>query len=217
MTLGDRIYQLRTKAGLSQEALAEQTGVSRQSVSKWETNASIPELDKLIQLTKIFGITLDALVNDEPAQTAPETVAGDPAELPANATEQTYILPTAPYEYREKPHSHNAIRKIIGAVLLAVSLICITLALIFPFGFFEWIIILSVYVLLCGIICLTVRKHPGLAIGGLTFVALILFFGVFMSNLMVQTASPDDIEIESVNVETEPISDSNVSEVHSNG
>ncbi len=59
MTLGDKIYQLRTQAGLSQEELAEKTGVSRQSVSKWETDASIPELDKLIQLAKIFEITLD--------------------------------------------------------------------------------------------------------------------------------------------------------------
>ena len=85
MTLGDKIYQLRTQVGLSQEELAEKTGVSRQSVSKWETGASIPELDKLIQLAKTFGITLDALVQDESAQTIPESVSDDPHVSPEKA------------------------------------------------------------------------------------------------------------------------------------
>ena len=48
MTLGQRIYQLRTKMHLSQGDLADKLEVSRQSVSKWETDASVPELDKLV-------------------------------------------------------------------------------------------------------------------------------------------------------------------------
>lgn len=62
MTTGQRLLALRTRAGLSQEALAERLGVSRQSISKWETDGSIPDLDNLVRLSEIFGVTLDALV-----------------------------------------------------------------------------------------------------------------------------------------------------------
>lgn len=62
MTLGQRLMQLRGRAGLRQDALAERLGVSRQSVSKWETDASVPELDKLVRLSQVFGVTLDELV-----------------------------------------------------------------------------------------------------------------------------------------------------------
>lgn len=65
MTLGERIVRLRNQKGLSQDALAELLGISRQSVSKWETDASVPELDKLIRLSDVFGISLDALVRGE--------------------------------------------------------------------------------------------------------------------------------------------------------
>ena len=59
MTLGERLIQLRAKAGLSQDTLAEQLGVSRQSVSKWENDASVPDLEKLVKLSGVFGISLD--------------------------------------------------------------------------------------------------------------------------------------------------------------
>ena len=62
MTLGERIYKLRTEKEMSQGDLADALEVSRQSISKWETNGSVPELDKLIKLSEIFGISLDELV-----------------------------------------------------------------------------------------------------------------------------------------------------------
>lgn len=62
MTLGERIQNYRKRAGLSQEALAEQLGVSRQAVSKWEVDAAQPELDKVVALAKLFGITTDQLL-----------------------------------------------------------------------------------------------------------------------------------------------------------
>ena len=65
MTLGEKISSLRNGNGMSQGDLAEKLNVSRQSVSKWETNASIPDLDKLIQLSDLFNITLDELVRGE--------------------------------------------------------------------------------------------------------------------------------------------------------
>ena len=65
MILADKIIQLRKKAGWSQEELAEQLQVSRQSVSKWEGAQSIPDLDRILQMSRIFGVTTDYLLKDE--------------------------------------------------------------------------------------------------------------------------------------------------------
>ena len=65
MNLGQRIYELRTQKNLSQGDLAEALDVSRQSISKWETGSSVPELDKLIKLSQLFGVTLDELILDK--------------------------------------------------------------------------------------------------------------------------------------------------------
>ena len=62
MSLGERIYKLRTEKGMSQGDLSDALEVSRQSISKWETNGSVPELDKLVKLSEIFGVSLDELV-----------------------------------------------------------------------------------------------------------------------------------------------------------
>lgn len=71
MTMADKIVYYRKCRGWSQEDLAEQLNVSRQSVSKWESAASVPELDKIIQLAQIFGITTDALLLDSDQSEAP--------------------------------------------------------------------------------------------------------------------------------------------------
>lgn len=65
MILADKIIQLRKKNGWSQEELAEKMNVSRQSVSKWEGAQSTPDLQKLLQLADIFGVTTDYLLKDE--------------------------------------------------------------------------------------------------------------------------------------------------------
>ena len=71
MTLGERIYAQRAARNLPQAALAEALGVSRQSVSKWETDASVPDLDKLVGLCELFEISMDELVRgEEPAEEA---------------------------------------------------------------------------------------------------------------------------------------------------
>ena len=64
MNLGEHIYKHRTQKALSQTQLAEALGVSRQSISKWENNSAVPELDKLIKMGEIFEISLDELVFD---------------------------------------------------------------------------------------------------------------------------------------------------------
>ena len=65
MILADKIINLRKKSGMSQENLAGKLNVSRQSISKWESAQSIPDLDKIIQLSIIFGVSTDFLLKDE--------------------------------------------------------------------------------------------------------------------------------------------------------
>ena len=60
MNLSEKILYCRKKAGLSQEALAEKLGVSRQAISKWETGESVPELSKLVLLARAFDVTTDS-------------------------------------------------------------------------------------------------------------------------------------------------------------
>lgn len=65
MTLGQRIQKARKEAGLSQEELAEQLGVSRQAVSRWENDNGYPEMEKIIRLSQIYQVSLDYLVGNE--------------------------------------------------------------------------------------------------------------------------------------------------------
>ena len=87
MNLHETIYQLRTARDMSQLELAEALEVSRQSISKWETGAAVPELDKLVKLSDVFGITLDELVRGtadlpRPEQEAEISSAKQPVETP---------------------------------------------------------------------------------------------------------------------------------------
>ena len=72
MTLADRIQQLRKQKGISQEELADRVGVSRQAVSKWESEQSVPDMDKIILLSDYFEVTTDPLLrgteSDPPAE-----------------------------------------------------------------------------------------------------------------------------------------------------
>ncbi len=79
MILADKIMNLRKKAGWSQEELANQLNVTRQSVSKWESAQSIPDLDKVIQLSRIFEVSTDYLLKEEVEEPEyiPEEVGSD--------------------------------------------------------------------------------------------------------------------------------------------
>jgi transcriptional regulator with XRE-family HTH domain len=70
--LGQRLYELRRKQGLSQEQLAEKIGVSRQTVSKWESDQSTPDLERLMALSGLYNLSLDELVGRvQPSPTVP--------------------------------------------------------------------------------------------------------------------------------------------------
>lgn len=65
MEFGNKILELRKKAGLSQEQLAEQMGVARQTISKWELGETAPDIEESRKLSKIFNISLDDLTNND--------------------------------------------------------------------------------------------------------------------------------------------------------
>lgn len=84
MILADKIIEERKRIGLSQEELAEKLNVSRQSVSKWEGAQSIPDINRIIMLAEIFGVTTDYLLKDDAMRDAGDSVK-ESAEHPRNA------------------------------------------------------------------------------------------------------------------------------------
>lgn len=139
MSLGERIYRLRSEKNLSQGDLADALNVSRQSISKWETNSSVPELDKLIKLSEIFGVTLDELVLDKHPKTPEQPV------------------PTVRTVYVERQSSG---RKTAGTILCCFS--ALVWLLVTVLGEVLVGLVLALPFLACGLICLLVRKRPGL-------------------------------------------------------
>lgn len=82
MTVGQRIAQKRKELGLSQEALGERLGVSRQAIYKWESNATLPEIEKLVALSKIFAVPVGWLLGvEEPEQETPQSDEMTQAQL----------------------------------------------------------------------------------------------------------------------------------------
>ena len=116
MNLGENIYRFRTQRNMSQGALADALEVSRQSVSKWENNSATPELDKLIKMSEIFGVSLDALVGRETSAPPPPTAAAASVS-------------------RERTPIH----RIIGIILLCFGL-AVTLLLSISRGFIPGVV-----------------------------------------------------------------------------
>lgn len=91
MTIGQRIAQKRKELGLSQEALGSKLGVSRQSIYKWEADSALPEIDKLIALSRLFGVSVGWLLGvEEPpeADTAPAETGGGLTEAQLKMVEE---------------------------------------------------------------------------------------------------------------------------------
>ena len=90
MSIGQRIAQKRKEQGLSQEALGEQLGVSRQSIYKWESEAALPEIEKLIALSRLFGVSVGWLLGVEESP-AGETAPAEDAPKAAGELTETQL------------------------------------------------------------------------------------------------------------------------------
>lgn len=158
MNLGETIYSLRTEKNLSQGDLAEMLEVSRQSVSKWENNSAVPDLEKIIKLSEIFGVSLDELVKGE------KKIKDTPPEV---KTEVVYV----------KSEGFQ-LRKIAGIILLCMAFL-VTVLFLFAGGGLAGLIFASPF-LVCGIICFTVQKNVGLW----CFWAVYVLFDVYVHYAM---------------------------------
>ncbi len=119
MILADKIIDLRKKNGWSQEELAEQLGVSRQTVSKWEGAQSVPDMGRVVQMSTLFGVSTDYLLKDD--MELPEPTAGAQPEAP----ERSVNMEEANEFLRVK--AVNARCVALGVLLCALSPVCLIL------------------------------------------------------------------------------------------
>lgn len=122
MELYEKLYELRRASGMSQEELAEKLGVSRQAVSKWESGATQPELPKLIELSKIYQVSVDALLSLEHAK---EPQDSSPAAPAAEGTSRDTVedAPAAKPNLRTFCAQHK--KSIGGAAVALAALIAV--------------------------------------------------------------------------------------------
>ena len=126
MRLSEKIMELRKKSGWSQEELAEQLGVSRQSVSKWENGESVPELDKIIRMSELWNVSTDFLLKEEETMQE-EPVEENTSEFEDESTE-TYQKEQAQrgrYVSREEAEEFLALSKAAAPRIATGVLLCI--------------------------------------------------------------------------------------------
>ncbi len=140
MDFGERIYELRSKNGMSQGELADKLDVSRQAVSKWENNSAVPDLDKLLKMSELFSVSLDELVKGEKTEKAE-----------SNAPEKEIV----PVIIKQS----LPMRKTAGLILFLMAFI--TAIVFFTMGGFP-AMLYGLPFAVCGIICYFSEKHPGL-------------------------------------------------------
>lgn len=121
MKFGENLQKLRKEKGISQEQLAEQLGVTRQSVSKWESGNSYPEMDKLVTICQIFDCDLDSLINKDIMQENSKQEATSIVKIMISEV-TTYIKKTI--QLLEQ-NSLKEIIKIIAQVLIIIFVICL--------------------------------------------------------------------------------------------
>lgn len=105
MKLAEKIFNERKRLGLSQEQFAEKMEVSRQAVSKWESGQSMPDLDKLVWMSRIFGVSTDYLLKDEGTDVSMETKT-EFVEMDAKLAETDSLEKTARFE-QDSPTSQS--------------------------------------------------------------------------------------------------------------
>lgn len=92
MSLGERILQLRKASGLSQEQFGEVLNVSRQAISKWETDQSVPDIDKLLAISQAYSISMDELLDNEVASGATASSQQLKEVTKANMTKRKFTI-----------------------------------------------------------------------------------------------------------------------------
>lgn len=160
MKLQENLIRLRKQKGLSQEELAYQLGISRQSVSKWESGTSVPELERLVEISELYGVSLDELVKGENSVVQGMVITDEQLHR--------VIRKTREYEYKSRlkignlplVHINFGYGKKVAKGIIAIGNIAIG---VLSLGG------LSLGVLSLGGIGMGLLSIGGLAIGGLCF------------------------------------------------
>lgn len=135
MTIGEKIYKYRKRAGLSQEELADRMSVTRQSVSLWETDQTTPTLESLIMLAEIFSVSLDELCGT--AENAVGTERADDIARPTatekpNAAEEAESLVCVQTKYTVK--LFNSVNKLTSRKFYILSAVALLISIIIEMG-----------------------------------------------------------------------------------
>lgn len=159
MTFGENIYRLRTEKNMSQGDLADVLEVSRQSVSKWENNSAVPELEKVVKMAQIFEITID------------ELITGQAPALSAPSSHPTIAAPST--------------KTLIGIALLCCAVISLVLFLLFSLHI--WIGLITLPLGIISAICLAPNERflrlTVICMGIILFAVVIFFALTLIFNL----------------------------------
>ena len=138
MKFGENLQKLRKERGISQEQLAEQLGVTRQSVSKWESGASYPEMDKIVAICNIFHCDMDVLINKDITEERDKKDASKVVKVGfkniADYIKKTIYL-----------FEHQSFKDIIKMIAQVMIIICVILCFSIPFMLFKEMVISLFY------------------------------------------------------------------------
>lgn len=152
MILADKIIYLRKKCGWSQEELAEKMNVSRQSISKYESAQSVPDLDKILRLCQVFGVSADYLLKDEIEEPELKEDVYEPLNV-------KHISPEFANEFMEQKKK-SALKVAIGSAICVLSPIAL--------------------LLMCGLIeAGYINENEGVAIGLAVLLCMVIVAVVF--------------------------------------
>ncbi len=163
MSMGQRISKLRKENNLSQEYVAERLGVSRQAVSKWETDTSAPDTYNLISLAELFNVSVEYIAIGK-------------------QSENNQDKKTEEAEKNDLPSQKNnlSIQRIIGLIILGVGLLSVVLGIVFLFVLEDnftvsfLLFFLSFWLIIGGIFLIAFRKNT------LVFATLVLLASIFL-------------------------------------
>ena len=167
-SIGEGIYDLRNRNNMSQGNLADKLDVSRQTISKWENNMCLPEAEKLLQLSEIFGVSTDYILKGRTI-TEPEPV---------------YIYVKDPDGENIPKHNERLIKKYLGIVLAIIgSLLTLLLCLLGGWPYSVCTIALAIL----GVLYNKNVKHPWLIVSWFTYIAamVMLPFCTAISPLLI--------------------------------
>ena len=157
MTLAEKITALRRERKLSQGDLAEKLAISRQSVSKWETGQAVPEVDKIIKLADLFGVSVDELVREEeclPSETPPMDSAPSEPGVPSETKPHIKVI------YVDR-------KGLAGLQIFGITTLVIGALMLFCGAINMYIPVLGVTVILLSLPLILAPKHPFLIDGWL--------------------------------------------------